>query len=198
MPCRTLSHHAASTLQREQQRGPKSSVLPSATIASPDLALPDPTLPCLVYSPKRAAGKACALRAAVCNCNLAPPHQSTPHPARSHLVAPHLPSKESSRENRSSQCCRLQLLPDHVMPDHDIPSPAPPKLTMSTLRRKQQGTPKCSLLLSATIALPCLNPPYRTAPEHTTTGQAGPHWGLHQRMPSMIRLLQQASDSDFQ
>jgi hypothetical protein len=150
----TRPRHTSSTPQREQQGGPKPSVLPSATMPcpappAPNLTEPIPTAPRLIYSPKRAAGS--LLRSSV----LPSAAIATPRPATPRRVEP---------------------------------SPA-----MSALSREQQGEPRPSLLPSATIALPCLNPPYRTLPEHTTTGQAGPHWGLHQRMPSMIRLLRQAS-----
>ena len=72
-PRLTLLCRAPTTLQREQQRKPKPPVLPSATVTTPGLSLPRQAIPKnaaprLNYSPKRAAERACALSAAVCNC----------------------------------------------------------------------------------------------------------------------------------
>jgi hypothetical protein len=89
-PGPTESYLAQSTPQREQQGEPKFSVLPSATVASPNrnlphFAMPDLTGASRIHSPKRAAGRAQALRAAVCSYSRILPYRAPPrHTTRRH------------------------------------------------------------------------------------------------------------------
>ena len=84
-------HRAAPELpSKESSRGSRGllccrlQLLPQQT--GPCRAEPVPTETCLIYSPKRAAGKACALRAAVCSYYRALPYLAPPHVAQTGLT----------------------------------------------------------------------------------------------------------------
>jgi hypothetical protein len=127
------------------------------------------------------------------SATVALPCAASPRHAPPHLTGPHqnYPLKRAAEEAEAS--CAAVCNCHFAGPGLANPCPTPLSLAASTLQREQQGEPKPSVLPSATVTLP-----EPAMPRHAPPQQTPPHWGLHQRMPSMIRLLQRASGSDFQ
>ena len=162
--------------------------------------LPHPTMPCRT-SPRQAATRRAPPRhdhspkeqqgerrpSVLLSAAIAGKSPTLPKRTMTRQALPNLLSKESSRGERTPQCCRLQLLPRRAKPCHAHLSRASPCQSLSTLRKEQQRELAPSVLPSAAIALP-----RRSAPSLNRSNLAGPCWGLHQRMPSMIRPLQPA------
>jgi hypothetical protein len=161
--------------------------MPVPKLTIPELAQPHRDAPCPL-SVESSRGS----RSSLC-CRL----QQSTAPVRS-LPIQAMPSpllKESSREPfsrlRAAVCNFSQNAPRRIQKQlyRALPHHAEPRPTVSTPQREQRREPKPSALPSAAIAAPrlALHRPASPQPFRAT-----PSWGLHQRMPSLIRLLRQA------
>jgi hypothetical protein len=108
MPRRTIT-----TLQREQQRASKGSVLPSATVAKPHPARPNLASPYRASPellPKESSREPLArLRAAVCNFNHATPCLAFTRPALPCLTLLGLTPKAAQLDQATSASMRLRV-----------------------------------------------------------------------------------------
>ena len=125
------------------QKGPCGPSFTFRNKTRPGLALPCLTEPCAAKTTLRAAGKAKALRAAVCNCHPTQPCLALPRRASPCFAVPQPLSKESSREPRKAPCCRLQLWPCHAIADHTVSRPTPPK-PLSQKRAAEEAEASCA------------------------------------------------------
>jgi hypothetical protein len=157
-PCRADLNRASSTLRREQHRGPKSSVLPSATIALPKLAEPGPTQSVLAKThlakttlQREQQGEprpSVLLSAAITSPDRPMPHLVFPSRTPPDITQSALRRKQQ-RASFKAPCCRLQLLPCPIAPSHSLTDPTSPDRNQPCLPSPKRAAGKACALLAA-------------------------------------------------
>ena len=190
-PRRAEHKLALSALQREQQRASKGSVLPSATITWPHCAEPWPATPCRAkpQPPSQREQQGTPKCSVLPSATRTAPDHAWPYRAAPHLALPcpnHSPKRAAEEAEASCaavcNCYHAGTFP--TPPGHTQERRASPQL-LSRESSREGLRPQCCCLQRL---------PDPTLPRHAPPRRAGPSWGLHQRMPSLIRLLQPACD----
>ncbi len=123
-----------------------------------------------------------------CRLQRLPYHAAPRHgvPRPSPLDHNHSPKRAAeSLERLRAAVCSF----NHAKPCLTTPSRTELCLTITTLQREQQRGLAPSVLPSAARTAPGPARPHHTPPSRTV-----PRWGLHQRLPSSVSLLQPACD----
>jgi hypothetical protein len=113
-PCLAIPFHTTTTLQREQQRGPKPSVLPSATLTLPSPAAPRPALPyqtrtTLPREQQRGLTPSVLLSAVIALPHLASPMLAPPDPTPPDRALLGLTPKAAQLDQATSASMRLRV-----------------------------------------------------------------------------------------
>ena len=127
---------------------------------------------CLAVTALRAAGKAEALRAAVCNFNHAKPYLTMPSRTEPCLTKTTLKREQQRKPKPPVLPSAAITRPDRTIPHLTSPCHATPYPTPATLQREQQRGLAPSVLPSATGTLPNPAAPGHATPSHTKSHHA--------------------------
>ena len=139
---------------------------------------------CLTVTALRAAGKANALRAAVCN-----DYPGRPCPAPPRLTTTTLQREQQRKPRPPVLPSATVAAPCLAAPHLARPSLAEPGRVYSSKRAAESLE-----RLRAAVCNDYHTAPRRALPSPALPNPTMPNWGLHQRMPSSIRPLQPACD----
>lgn len=181
-------------------------MLPSATVTAANRALPSRTCPDrnLPHLLSKESSRE-SLRPPCCRLQLLP-RITLPCPAARRPDWPdqiYSPKRAAERTDvLSAAVCNCYLtrtcrtFPDRTTPHQAGTRPSLPSRNLPRLLFKRAAGR--TVVLRAAVCSYCRTLSRRIAPRLARPELAEPSWGLHQRMPSMIRLLfQRASGSDF-